>query len=152
MSAVGGLTARISAVLLGLFAGAMLAIGVALVPFWRRLSPAEFRAWFSEHSPRIKRIMYPLGVSATTSAIASVATGRGARNQGFAGGSALAACGVTGITLAVNEPANQRFATPGALTDEQTTALLERWMRWHWIRIALGVIACYAEVRAAEGR
>ena len=38
--------AVLSAVLTGALAGAMVLIEVVLVPFWRRVPPAEFRAWF----------------------------------------------------------------------------------------------------------
>src|SRR5205823_1458446 len=56
--------ARLAAFLLGLLAGAMLAIGVGLVPYWQGLPPAEFRAWFGAHAWRIGGLMRPLGGSA----------------------------------------------------------------------------------------
>ena len=53
--------------------------------------------------------------------------------------------------LAVNEPANQRFAAPGALGDAETRALLARWVAWHWVRVALGVGGFLAALRALTG-
>jgi hypothetical protein len=52
------------------------------------------------------------------------------------------------ITALVNEPANRRFATPDALTDEETRALLHRWMVCHWARVALGLAASAAALQA----
>ena len=51
------------------------------------------------------------------------------------------------ITAVVNEPANRLFATAGALDDAQTTALLDKWMRWHWLRVTLGLVAFAAALR-----
>jgi hypothetical protein len=46
--------AVLTAVLVGLLAGAMVLIEVVLVPFWRGLPPAEFRAWFAARSSAIR--------------------------------------------------------------------------------------------------
>src|SRR5437870_1934362 len=46
-----------SAFLLGLLAGSMLLIALAVAPFWQSLPPAEFRAWFAAHAFRIGRLM-----------------------------------------------------------------------------------------------
>ena len=43
---------QLAALLLGLLAGAMLFIGVVLVPFWHALPPAELRGWFARHAGR----------------------------------------------------------------------------------------------------
>jgi hypothetical protein len=63
------LLAFLSALFLGLLAGAMLLIATALVPYWRSLEPAEFTAWFRKYSPLLGRVMLPLGASATLFAI-----------------------------------------------------------------------------------
>ncbi len=140
--------AQISALLLGLLSGAMLLIAVSFVPFWRGLAPAEFRNWFSANSSSIGTLMFPLG---TSSAIASVAAWMFA--QGKASGrwrllAMLGALGVVLITLFINEPANRLFAEPGVLNDTDTTALLSRWIAWHWTRLLLGIGAFYAAVTA----
>ena len=135
-----------TAVLIGLLAGAMLLIAVAVVPFWRSLPPDEFRRWFFAHSRRIGRMMIPLGGSTALLSIAAlVASGSGARRWSF--GAALAATAIGAITLLVNEPANERFAATNDLTDTETVALLQRWVTFHWIRVALGIagLACAVE-------
>jgi hypothetical protein len=137
--------AVLTAVLTGLLAGGMLLIEVVLVPFWRRASPADFRAWFAAHSGRIRRLMVPLGAGAgcvgAASAIAQLVEGN--RSAPASVAAALATAGVIGVTVTVNEPANHRF-TAGTLTDPETSDLLSRWARWHHIRVFLGLAAAVA--------
>ncbi len=130
------------AVLTGVLAGGMVLIAVVLVPFWRGAPPADFRAWFTAHSDRIRQVMLPLGggaaVVGAASAAAQLAEGR--RSAPVSVAAALATAGVIGITTTVNEPANHRF-TSGTLTDTETADLLDRWARWHQVRVALGLAA-----------
>jgi hypothetical protein len=146
--------AVLTAVLAGLLAGGMLLIEVVLVPFWRGMPPAQFRAWFASHSGRIRRLMVPLGAAAGAASAGSAAAHRFEGSDGAA--PALAAAGATlavvAVTVAVNEPANHRF-TDGDLTDAETEALLRRWARWHHLRVALGLSATAAAALAlAAGR
>ena len=62
-----------AAFLLGLLTGAMLLIGVSLVPYWSSLEPLEFSRWFSAHSGLIGRLMVPLGALATVTVVLAVA-------------------------------------------------------------------------------
>ena len=147
-SVLGRSFTSVSAILTGLLAGAMLFLRIVLLPFWRGLPPAQFRAWFAEHSERIRALMLPLGAaSAAASAAATaarVATEDDARASSVA---AAAAVGVVAVTVAVNEPANRRFVGE-ELGDEETAALLARWARWHDVRVALGSTAAIAAVLA----
>ena len=99
-----------SATLTGLLAGAMLFLRVVLLPFWRGLPPAEFRAWFARHSGRIRALMVPLGVGAAGASLAAtaarVANGEDARANAVAAASSGA---VVTVTVTVNEPANREF-------------------------------------------
>ena len=134
-------------------AGAMLFIRVVLVPFWRGAPPQNFRAWFGGHSDRIRGLMVPLGIAATGTSTASAIAGLMGGGPGK-GSSALAAAsgiGVVGITVTVNEPANEKFAQPD-LDDAETTALLDRWARWHDLRVALGIVGALAAARALASR
>src|SRR5437899_1868563 len=127
-----------STFLLGLLAGAMLLVALAVAPFWQSLPPAEFRAWFAANAFRIGRLMIPLGAGAALAALAAALAARGLPTQRSHLRAAACALGVAAITLAVNEPANQRFAAPGALGDAETRTLLARWVAWHWGRAPLG--------------
>ena len=138
-----------SATLSGLLAGAMLFLRVVLVPFWRGLAPAEFRAWFAGHSGRIRALMVPLGVGAAGASLAAtaarVANGEDARANAVAAAGSVA---VVAVTVTVNEPANREFVRED-LGDRETTTLLARWSRWHDVRVAFGLVAAVA---AALGR
>ena len=140
-----------SALLLGLLTGAMLLIALALTPFWQSLSPAEFRAWFAANSYRIGGLMIPLGAGAAAASVTAAFAGRGHPAWGARLGAAACALGVAAITLAINEPANERFAAPAGLGDAETSALLARWVAWHRVRVALGLIGFLAALRALTG-
>ncbi len=139
---------RLAAFLLGLFSGAMLLIALALVPFWRSLPPTEFRAWFAAHAGRIGGLMIPLGAASAVAAVAALVAVPECR--GWLGLAAASTVGVVVVTVVVNEPANRLFATAGALGDEETRKLLDRWMRWHWVRVALGLAAFAAVLRVVR--
>ena len=140
-----------SALLLGLPTGAMLLIALALVPFWQSLPPAGFRAWFAANSYRIGRLMIPLGAGAAAASGIAALAGRGHPTRGAHLRAAACALAIAAITLAVNEPANERFAAPVALTDAETSALLARWVAWHRVRVALGLVGFLAALRALTG-
>ncbi len=146
--------ASVSATLTGLLAGAMLFLRVVLLPFWRDLSPAEFRAWFARRSDRIRALMVPLGVGAAGTSLAATvaraAEGEDARANAVAAASSVAVVAVT-VTVTVNEPANREFVRED-FGDEETTTLLARWSRWHDVRVALGLIAATAAALGAGRR
>jgi hypothetical protein len=133
----------------GMLAGAMLLIKLVLVPFWRGVPPREFRTWFGAHARRIRALMVPLGAAGlgTAGATAVVeASTEGA--PGTAGVAAAASAGVVAITLRVNEPANEKFEQI-EFDDAETTALLERWARWHDVRVVLGLLGTAAAALTA---
>ena len=59
----------LTAWLLGLFVGALLAEGALLVPYWRTLPAAEFFALYKEYKPRLYRFFEPLTIAATSLAV-----------------------------------------------------------------------------------
>jgi len=138
----------VSAFLLGLLAGAMLLIAFAVAPFWQSLPPAEFRAWFAANAFRIGRLMIPLGAGAALAALASALAARGLPTRRSHLRAAACALGVALITLAVNEPANERLAARATLGDSETRTLLARWIAWHWVRVGLGLCGFLAALRA----
>ena len=145
--------AVLTAVLVGLLAGAMVLIEIVLVPFWRGVPPAQFRVWFAAHSDRIRALMVPLGAAAGGVAVASAVAMVSEGGEGVPAAVVAAAgtVGVVGITVTVNEPANHRF-TSGSLTDGATTDLLARWARWHHARVGLGLAATVAAALALAQR
>src|SRR5438552_3407732 len=83
------------ALFLGLLAGAMLVIGVVLLPFWSGLPPVELRTWFARHAGRTGALMFPLG-GAAMGAAAGAWLAVGGRWSSLA---AAAAAGVVAVTL-----------------------------------------------------
>jgi Domain of unknown function (DUF1772) len=142
----------VSATLNGLLAGAMLFLRVVLLPFWRGLAPAEFRAWFAGHSGRIRALMVPLGVGAAGASLgataARMANGEDARANAVAAAGSVA---VVAVTVTVNEPANREFVRED-FGDGETTTLLARWSRWHDVRVAFGLVAAVAAALARARR
>ena len=138
----------LSVAALGGLCGAMLTIRVVLVPFWREADTASFRTWFAQRSPRIATVMIGLGsVSvATTSAAAAVRRGRPGGPSSVAC-AALTLC-LAGVTFTVNEPMNKRFASSDAIPPAQTRQMLDRWARWHDVRLVLGAAALSVAARS----
>jgi hypothetical protein len=131
----------------------MLFIRVVLVPFWRGVSPPEFRAWFATHSEGIRRLMVPLGAAAgvTSASAVMVDTAERGELRTSSAVAAASAAGVGAITYAINEPANHELVRQD-LADDETTRLLDRWARWHNARVVLGLLATAAAARALGSR
>jgi uncharacterized membrane protein len=130
----------------------MLFLRIVLLPFWRGAPPAEFRSWFAAHAGRIRALMLPLGAASAATSVAATATRLVNRQDArISSVAAAGAVGVVGITIAVNEPANRKLASDD-LSDDETARLLARWARWHDVRVALGLIAASAAVRALGDR
>ena len=131
----------------------MLFIRVVLLPFWQGAPPGEFRAWFAAHSERIRGLMVPLGTAAaatagTTAVIEAATTGDARRSSAVA---AVSTAGVGAITAAINEPANREFVRHD-LDDAETVRLLNRWARWHDVRVVLGLVGTLAAARTLAHR
>ena len=145
---MASLLAYLAAAALGLLAGAMLLIAVALVPFWADLEPTGFARWFREHSPLLARIMLPLGASATVLAVlaASLARPLSSPHARWLVVAAVLAAAVAAVYPLYFTSANAALAG-GALGASEITAELQRWRIWHWVRTAAGVLAFLAALR-----
>jgi Domain of unknown function (DUF1772) len=139
---MGRKIASTAAVTTGALAGAMTVIRVVLVPFWQRSLDSEFKPWFVENAPRLRALMVPLGAVATgaTTTNALITS----RHRAVLG--AAAAAGVAVVTMAVNEPLNARFEGP----EPVEAADLDRWVRWHDVRLALGLVAAWSSAGTGD--
>jgi hypothetical protein len=150
---IASLLMVLSSLVLGLLAGGMLVIGVALIPFWRSLPATDFQAWFASHSHLIGRLMIPLGVGGVAVTVASlVACWRqpGARRRWLL----VAAISVVGVMVTYPiffAAANGAFER-GGLSDPAVRALLDRWTSWHWLRTGLGTLGFFAALQALRDR
>jgi hypothetical protein len=120
----------------GLLAGAMLLIRVVLVPSWRRTATTDFKPWFVSNAPRLRAVMVPLGIASVIATVLNALVTSRARPAV----SAAAAAGVVAVTTTVNEPLNARFEGPEPVEPGD----LERWARWHDVRVALGFASALA--------
>jgi len=140
--------------LLGIFAGAMLVIGVSLVGYWQSLEPRTFLDWFAANADRIGGLMLPLGAAATLAALGSAAFTwpSGGRARRWAAASAVLAVSILVVYFVVHAPRNAAF-TSGAMPPERVPGELAVWARWHWVRVLLGVAAFWTQlfaIRAAS--
>lgn len=132
----------LSAAVWGVFAGAQLAEGCVLVPYWQSLKPAEFHVWYAENDRRLVAFFGPLtiAVALVPLALAVAATVSAHPLRGIA-----VLCAGIGLAVIVGffayfKDANARFAA-GTIVPADLPAELSRWARWHWVRTILACVA-----------
>ena len=133
----------------GIFAGAQLAEGCLLVPYWQSLRPAEFFAWYAANDRRLVAFFAPLTIAVALTPLALAGTAIVSAHP--ARGTAVLCAGiglsVVGGFFAYFKDANARFAA-GTIAAEDLPAELSRWARWHWVRTILALVA-FAAVLAS---
>ncbi len=142
MNGVTGLLQLLSAACLGIWAGANLAEGFLLVPWWQSLAPADFFAWYAANDRRLLAFFSPLtvvtAVATLLSALALAWTAHPSRRL------AAAACVLTLVAVAMFflyfEAANASFSAASVPRDA-LAAELARWGNWHHARTVLSLIA-----------
>ena len=134
----------LAVVALGVSAGALIAEGAVLVPFWRSLSPESFLAWYREHAGLLLRFFGPLEIAASVLALCALGSNwvvpRAGTTSLFV--SALLAVAVLAAFPLYFQRVNARFAA-GAIERERVPGELHRWSRWHWARTALALGAFF---------
>ena len=130
----------VSATWLGLSAGAMLAGGALLVPYWRTLAPADFFAWFAANAQRMfvffTALQAPSALLAIAAAIASLRAESPDRALWLI--AAVCATAVFIPYFVFFQQANAGFA---AASTADLSAELARYAAWQWLRIGLGLAA-----------
>ncbi len=133
----------LTTVVLGLFAGSLLTEACILVPYWRRMKPAEFFDLHSSLGPNLFRYFAPLTTLAVGMAVATTIV------DGFNNVAWGISAGLSVITLAIFffyfRAANNSFAEHD-LANSELENELSRWSKWHWFRTALMIIALAASV------
>ena len=140
MDAITSVSAFLATIALGLMAGALVAEGALLVPFWRSLQPRDFLAWYKQHAALLQGFFGPLEVAAAV--LTSSAAGLGWIERGR-GRYWLASAAVLGVAVLAVFPiyfqrANTSFRT-GAIATDRVKDELQQWSRWHWGRTILAV-------------
>lgn len=151
MNLIGEMLVFLSAGVLGLFIGALLAEGALLVPYWRSLRSDDFFALHKEFGPRLYRFYAPLTIAATVlalvAAITSVATAHPGRWSAVT--ASLLTLSMIAIYSFYFQPANAKFAA-ASISANELPAELARWAFWHWVRVAIGIIAFAASLLAVQ--
>jgi hypothetical protein len=126
----------------GVFAGAQLAEGCLLVPYWQSLRPAEFFSWYAANDRRLVAFFGPLTIAVTLASLALAATATASAHPARAIAMLCAGIGISVLAgfFAYFKDANARFAA-GSIAAEDLPAELSRWARWHWVRTILALVA-----------
>jgi hypothetical protein len=138
---------------LGILVGASIAEGALLVTWWRAIPPTEFLAWYAANAARLLGFFAPLTAVATGLAVVSALVSAGTCDAGrrpAAVAAALTVLVVAGFFLYF-EDANARFAS-GRLTAGEVPVALARWAAWHWVRVAVMLVAFGAALAALVRR
>lgn len=126
----------------GIFAGAQLAEGCLLVPYWQSLAPADFHAWYATNDRRLVAFFGPLTLAVAlvplTLAIAAAAYAQ--PNRGIMAVCAGVGLAIIGGFFVYFKDANARFSA-GTIPAADLPAELARWARWHWVRTLFALVA-----------
>jgi len=124
--------------IVGLYAGSLLTEAMILVPFWRRMDPADFFRLHGTMGPSLFRYFAPL---TTAAVVFSVTTAILNRLDSLAW-NITAGFSVTALIIffVYFKKANQSFADHN-LKNEELAGELGRWASWHWLRTVLMIIA-----------
>jgi hypothetical protein len=142
LDTVAPMLGLLTAVALGLSAGAMLAEGAVLVPWWRSLSPQAFLSWYAANASRLFDFFGPLEIAGALLAVISTATyryQRGGSGRYFAGAAVLALA-VLGAFPIYFQPVNASFEARTIELDRVADELA-RWAWWHRMRTGIGIAA-----------
>lgn len=134
-------------VLNGAFIGAMLIIGLVLLPFWKSVESQVFLAWFSAYSGTIGSIMIPFGPSVLILAVIALVFNKNNRLL----------WGLTVVLTMVNTlyfpiyymPTNNSFAMQTIALNEVGTEL-SNWQNYHWQRLFFAIGALITSVLAVS--
>ena len=133
----------VTALAVGLLAGALLTEGCILVPYWRKMTPDDFFRLHGSIGPNLFHYFAPL---TTVAVLLSVILGASDIVANSANSAIRASTLLCVMALAVFflyfKKANQKFADH-AIPDSALAIELRRWAAWHWFRTAL-VVAAFA--------
>lgn len=131
-----------SSFFLGLLVGSLLTEALILLPYWRAMDPEEFLNLHGSLGPRLYGYFAPLTIIATVlpvlAAITSVVVGSSFFNLSIV--PAIITLVMLFIYVIYFKGANESFKTDSVGVDGLSEEL-ERWSKWHWVRVFLGLVA-----------
>ena len=142
-----GSVALLATLALGLAAGAVLAEGAVLVPWWRSLPPEAFLTWYAANA---SRLFWFFGTLEMVSAALVVAAAVLVRSRLFVA-AALLTAGVLAVFPLYFQAVNASFEA-ATIAPGDVAAELGRWASWHWLRTVMAIAAFAAAVGGYAGR
>jgi len=149
MNSITDASALVATIALGVMAGALVAEGALLVPFWRSLQPADFLAWYKQHAALLQGFYGPLEVAAAVLTLLAAVLKWIIRDDGryWLVSSAILGVLVLAVFPMYFQRANTNFRT-GSIAIEHVQHELLQWSHWHWGRTMLSIAAFSAAVVA----
>jgi hypothetical protein len=137
----------LATLVLGLAAGAVLAEGAVLVPWWRSQPPESFLAWYAANASRLFGFFGTLEMVAGVLVIVAAVL---VRSPSFVA-AALLTVGVLAVFPLYFQDVNASFEK-ATIAPADVPAELARWAEWHWTRTALAIAAFAAAVLGVRAR
>jgi len=137
----------LAAIALGLAAGAVLAEGAVLVPWWRSQPPEAFLAWYAANATRLFAFFGTLEIVATILVVLAAVLVR----SRFFVASALLTVGVLAVFPLYFQDVNASFEQ-ATIAPAAVPAELGRWASWHWLRTAMATAAFAAAALGVGAR
>jgi len=132
---------------LGLAAGAVLAEGAVLVPWWRAQPPESFLAWYAANASRLFDFFGTLEMVAAVLVILAAVL---VRSPSFVA-AALLTTGVLAVFPLYFQDVNASFEQ-ATIAPADVPAELGRWAAWHWTRTAMAIAAFAAAAVGLRAR
>ncbi len=137
----------ISVAVIGLLTGSLLTEAMILVPYWRKMEPEEFLRLHGTMGPSLYRYFAPLTAAGT---MIPIVTGvysmvLAPSSVGLSAMVALLAGMMFCTYFVYFKGANESFETR-SIGVEAVANELRRWAAWHWLRVAIGLIAFFLSI------
>lgn len=127
---------------LGLLVGSLLTEAMILVPYWRTMEAEEFLRLHSTLGPRLFLYFAPLTILGTMLPViaAVLPVILGTPWHWLSVVPAIITLTMLMIYFAYFKGANEAFES-GSVGVDGLSEELEKWTRWHWVRVVLGIAA-----------
>ncbi len=137
----------LSSLALGLLVGSLLTEAMILVPYWRSMEPREFLSLHSTLGPRLYIYFAPLTILATMLPVfaALIPLVLGAAFHWLSLAPAIITLIMLAIYFSYFKGANESFKS-GSVGVNGLSKELDKWAKWHWLRVILGMAAFIASL------
>lgn len=136
-----------TSLILGLLVGSLLTEAMILVPYWRSMDKKDFLRLHHTLGPQLYKYFAPLTISATVipvvTAVVSVTFTTVPNWLSII--PAIIVLIMLVLYFAYFKSANNSFAM-GFIGTDDLVAELERWAKWHWLRVVIGTGAFFVSL------